>query len=289
MATSPLRRASGVALCILACASTGALSAQQPGEPQVTPVDVQPSLRNAEQAGRVLEVVHPRTLRAAGIDGVVVLWLHVDALGRVTDTRLKESSGFVAYDDAAGEVARAMTFTPARRGNEPVPAWITMNIRFPGNAAAGASTTEPQPAPGAAVATRPAAAPGRATPAGAGAASAAVAPDPVQEKPLSAEPTFTPMTVAPTLRNAGEVQVALRALYPPLLRDTGIGGTVNVWLFIDETGAVANTRVNESSGYEEMDATALQVARRMRFTPAMNRDQRVPVWVAIDINFAVTP
>jgi TonB family protein len=102
---------------------------------------------------------------------------------------------------------------------------------------------------------------------------------------IAADPTFTPMTVRPQLQNAGEVQQALQRHYPPLLKDAGIGGAANVWLFINEDGAVTDTRINRSTGYPALDAAALAVAGIMEFTPAYNRDARVPVWVALDIRF----
>lgn len=107
------------------------------------------------------------------------------------------------------------------------------------------------------------------------------------EPELAAAPTFTPMTVRPRLLNADEMARLLVRYYPPLLRDAGIGGTVRVWFFIDATGYVERTLVNESSGFEAFDQAALQVADRMRFTPAYNRDQAVPVWVSLDVRFEV--
>lgn len=107
------------------------------------------------------------------------------------------------------------------------------------------------------------------------------------EEDLAAAPTFTPMTVAPKLQNNREIQRALERYYPPLLRDAGIGGTVNVWFFIDENGRVQRTQINTSSGYDAFDDAALQVADLMEFSPAYNRDQKVPVWVALDITFEV--
>ncbi|MDP2958823.1 MAG: energy transducer TonB [Longimicrobiales bacterium] len=99
------------------------------------------------------------------------------------------------------------------------------------------------------------------------------------------EPVFTPYTVAPELRNRDEVSRALEREYPSLLRDAGIGGRVVVWLFIDEAGAVQNTRVNEPSGHTSLDEAALRVANVMQFSPAMNRDKKVPVWVSLPITF----
>jgi periplasmic protein TonB len=110
-------------------------------------------------------------------------------------------------------------------------------------------------------------------------------PPPSGDAALSEAPVFTPMTVRPQLKNARAMQAALQRAYPPLLRDAGVGGTVNVWFFIDENGRVRNTRIAESSGYTQFDQAALQVADIMEFSPAYNRDQRVPVWVSIPITF----
>ena len=100
-------------------------------------------------------------------------------------------------------------------------------------------------------------------------------------------PTFTPMTVRPQLQNVEEVQRVLMREYPAVLRDAGIGGAPVLWLFIGTSGTVENTRVYESSGFEALDAAAANVAAVMRFSPAYNRDQIVPVWVQIPIRFQV--
>jgi periplasmic protein TonB len=78
---------------------------------------------------------------------------------------------------------------------------------------------------------------------------------------------------------------ALVRNYPPLLRDAGIGGTPVVWFLIDEDGRVLRTQLSRPSGYAALDEAALAVARMMRFSPALNRDRRVQVWVEIPIVF----
>jgi TonB family protein len=102
---------------------------------------------------------------------------------------------------------------------------------------------------------------------------------------ISRAPTFTPMTVRPELRNQAEVQRALVRNYPPLLRDAGIGGTPVMWFFIDENGRVLRTQLSRSSGYPALDEAANNVAQIMQFSPALNRDRRVQVWVEIPIVF----
>lgn len=114
-------------------------------------------------------------------------------------------------------------------------------------------------------------------------------PPPPEEQvvDISAAPTFTPFTVAPDILNRVEVIRAMEREYPPLLRDAGIGGTVQVFFFIDEEGVVQQFQVNVTSGHQALDDAALAVAGVYRFSPALNRDKRVPVWVSFGITFQV--
>ncbi|HEX7118545.1 MAG TPA: TonB family protein [Longimicrobiales bacterium] len=102
---------------------------------------------------------------------------------------------------------------------------------------------------------------------------------------ITLAPVFTPMTVKPRLKNAREVARALERHYPPILRDSGIGGTVVLWFLIDEQGNVVKTQLRKSSGYDALDEAAPKVAAVMKFSPAMNRDEKVKVWVEIPITF----
>ena len=109
-------------------------------------------------------------------------------------------------------------------------------------------------------------------------------PDEVETN-IGAAPVFTPYTVKPDYTNGNEVRRALEREYPPLLRDAGIGGTTIVWFFIDEQGVVQNQVVQQSSGHQALDDAALRVAPVFKFTPALNRDKAVPVWVQLPITF----
>ena len=102
---------------------------------------------------------------------------------------------------------------------------------------------------------------------------------------VEAAPTFTPYTVKPELKNREEVGRALQRDYPPLLRDAGVGGTVLIWALIDEQGTVMKTQVKQGSGHDALDAAAQKVGAIMKFTPALNRDQKVKVWIQLPIVF----
>jgi TonB family protein len=100
---------------------------------------------------------------------------------------------------------------------------------------------------------------------------------------------FTPFTVAPRVLNVPEVQRAMERAYPAVLRDSGIGATVEVAFFVDEQGQVRETRVTKPSAYPSLDAAALSVADVYRFAPALNREAVVAVWVRFAITFQVNP
>ena len=108
----------------------------------------------------------------------------------------------------------------------------------------------------------------------------------VKADSLSGTGRFTPFTVAPVLRNREEVARALRANYPAVLAQAGVGGTAILWFLIDEEGRVLDAEVKESSGQPMLDRAALDVARIMRFSPALNRDRKVRVWVQLPVEFS---
>lgn len=113
-------------------------------------------------------------------------------------------------------------------------------------------------------------------------------PPPKENKTdLSQAPVFTPYTVGPRILNQDQVVNAMQRDYPPLLRDAGIGGTVVVYFFINDKGEVIKHQVFKSSGHPQLDSAAMKVADVYKFSPALNRDKKVPVWVQFGITFQV--
>ena len=86
------------------------------------------------------------------------------------------------------------------------------------------------------------------------------APEPIDRND-SRQPVFTPFTVAPSIQNVREVQRALRDVYPQELGGDGIGGTVGVYVYIDEEGTVRDYQVEQSSGHRALDGAAVAVRR----------------------------
>jgi TonB family protein len=65
-----------------------------------------------------------------------------------------------------------------------------------------------------------------------------------------------------------------------------VGGRILLHVFVDATGAVANCRVSQSSGYPELDNAALRVCPVYSFVPAQNAGQPAVVWVQIPVEFS---
>jgi TonB family protein len=81
------------------------------------------------------------------------------------------------------------------------------------------------------------------------------------------------------------VAQALVDVYPADLLAKGLGGTAILTLRVGPEGTVLDRRAVQTSGHAALDEAALLVVDEMRFSPAMNRDQRVPVWVNQRVTF----
>lgn len=98
-------------------------------------------------------------------------------------------------------------------------------------------------------------------------------------------PEVIPHDVPPRLLNGSAILSALESGYPADLPEAARRSLVTLWLFVDESGQVTKLRVQGSSGYEELDRLATEVAPRMRYRPALHQGRRVAVWVAQRIRF----
>lgn len=244
-------------------------------EPAFTPYTVRPDLINEMEIMRALESEYPPILRDAGIGGTTNVRFFIDTRGEVRRVLVAETSGHEVLDSAALRVARIFRFTPALNLDEVVPVWIAIPITFATGDVGAEGVPEEVREVADSIFRERAADPGDPP-----ADSAAR-----QEASLADAPTFTPYTVRPDLVNEMEVQRALEREYPPILRDAGIGGTVNVHFFIDAEGVVQRVLVAQTSGHEALDSAALRVARIFRFSPARDEDEPVPVWIAIPLTF----
>jgi len=110
-------------------------------------------------------------------------------------------------------------------------------------------------------------------------------PPPEQRTAPADRPPFVPYSLPPALQNTEEIMGLLVDYYPRPLKIAGIGGSVLLWIHIDEHGRVVETHVARSSGFAMLDKAAIRVAEAMIFRPAMNRDRVTDVWLAQPIAF----
>lgn len=74
--------------------------------------------------------VYPSIARRMREQGLVVLRVFVQPDGRPSEVAVGTSSGFRRLDSAALDAVRSWTFVPARRGKEPVAAWVLVPVHF---------------------------------------------------------------------------------------------------------------------------------------------------------------
>lgn len=91
----------------------------------------------------------------------------------------------------------------------------------------------------------------------------------------------------PRLLNEAVLRAKAQEVYPPLLRDAGIGGTAQVYVHVDTLGRVARMQIDKSSGYPALDEAALKVAAVAQFRPAEEDGRKVTAWVTLPVQFTV--
>jgi protein TonB len=74
---------------------------------------------------------YPKMAITRGIQGTVMLRIHVDANGKPMDVSIEQSSGSRILDEAAQKFVKAhWTFVPAQSGGQAVDAWGLVPIQF---------------------------------------------------------------------------------------------------------------------------------------------------------------
>ncbi|WP_420442111.1 TonB family protein [Candidatus Palauibacter sp.] len=285
--------------------------------PSFIAYDRPPVLQNVGAVMRALQDAYPRDLMTAGIGGRVEVWLYLDASGVVRNSELKTPSGHDALDAAAADVVATMRFEPAMNRDEPTDVWVSQWVTFE------VLDVDEDGAPD--VLVRPATdeAPliivdgviqSEGTSLGdiqaldighvevvkgeravelygerarngvveittkGGAADGDAPAD---------QPIFVGYDTPPVLQNGGEMPQVIERAYPSDLKQAGIGGRVEMWLYVDLSGAVVNHRVKTSSGNEALDRAAAEVVEQMRYRPASNRDEPTAVWISQWVTFQV--
>lgn len=97
--------------------------------PQPVPPAVVPPIFNADYLQNP-PPAYPPLSRRLGEEGRVVLHVLVNPAGTADEVQIRKSSGHARLDEAAREAVLRWTFVPAKRGPQPISAWILIPISF---------------------------------------------------------------------------------------------------------------------------------------------------------------
>ena len=117
---------------LTAIPGTGPVVAAPPAPPG-PPARVDEPITEANGAAAYLNnppPTYPKAAQRLGLQGRVILRVHVLANGRVGNAEVKDSSGKAILDDAAMTAVRGWVFTPAKRGATPIDGWTQVPIEF---------------------------------------------------------------------------------------------------------------------------------------------------------------
>ena len=78
-----------------------------------------------------------------------------------------------------------------------------------------------------------------------------------------------------------------RPPYPALSRRLGEQGRVLVRVLIEPDGRPSKAELQESSGYDRLDQTALQTVMRWRFVPGKRAGVPEAMWFSVPIQFVL--
>lgn len=111
--------------------SSGPIVAAPPSSPLATKADEPVTEANAF-AGYLNNPppVYPKSAQRQGLQGRVLLRVHVLANGQVGNAEIKQSSGKPVLDEAALAAVRGWTFAPAKKGLTAIDGWATVPIDF---------------------------------------------------------------------------------------------------------------------------------------------------------------
>jgi len=245
-------------LAALLFAAVPALAAQSPASAdtgrvyEVAQVDTRPRATNVPVLLAALQDGYPAALREAGREGRVVVTMVVGADGDPRDVQVVTSSD-AGFDSATVAAVRLLRFTPGAHAGRPVAVRVELPVlwRLPLQEEVDSI------------------------------ARAAAAEDSIVEtgmRVFEMDAVETP----PRPRNLSAVIREMRQLYPEPLRVARMSGTVEVRLRVDVNGDVQEAQIIRST-HRDFNRPTLEVARRMKFTPARVNGRPVPVLVVMPL------
>lgn len=101
----------------------------------------------------------------------------------------------------------------------------------------------------------------------------------------------TPLSVSfqPQLINAPEMRRIVENAYEQHLQPHGMQGRTFLWLLVNTRGRVEKVLLRSSSGVKEVDALAIEAARKLHFTAAQLGKKSTCYWFSAPIAFGSVP
>ena len=90
----------------------------------------------------------------------------------------------------------------------------------------------------------------------------------------------------PSLSNQGTIASVMERLYPRILQDAGIGGTVVMQFVIEPDGTVDMSSVKViDSPHEQLSDASVKAVERFRFRPGRYKGENVRVLIQMPITW----
>ncbi len=83
------------------------------------------------------------------------------------------------------------------------------------------------------------------------------------------------------------IDISSLVVYPEVAKRSGLEGKVIISAYIDTDGSVIKTRI-DMADYEVFKQPAIDAVTKAKFTPALQGDEAVRLWVTIPISFKLT-
>lgn len=111
----------------LSAPETASSTLEAPVNPRLVSREIPPELTNWKEVSAAFLREYRPNVRTPG---KVLLWLRIDAEGKVTEVRVKKAAGDPVMADAAVRVTKVMKFSPATMRGRPVESWTELPIDF---------------------------------------------------------------------------------------------------------------------------------------------------------------
>ncbi|MEW5843348.1 MAG: energy transducer TonB [Bacteroidota bacterium] len=192
-----------------------------------------------------LKPEYPQLAKLAGIQGTVYLKLLIDKKGNVEKAKVEQGVKDM-LDESALNAAKKAKFTPATMNDKPVKVWVILPVAFK----LGVERED----------------------------------EDVSKKVESGEKGEPGINEFVKVEKLPEMVEGSTPVYPKEAKEKGIEGKVYVKVLVDKEGNPKKAIVIRSDA-EIFNQSAVDAAMKSKFTPAVNKGEKIAVWVVLPYKF----